>query len=256
MARDDLQFLFGQFVPRCRHRIDKHFVDYSTLQYMDGGSVHLHVGDRGHRLVGRQFWSCFSGPRFAFHVAAPQESWPHRYLAFRGGLLDRWKRDGLFPIAPQPAPPGQDSAARFDLLLVLAHRTDPYSRRRAVLMLELMLTELAEARANGPKGGKISASLAEIDRTEGAIDIDALSARAGLSARSFRRHFRAATGTTARDAIIHRRIDRARRLLGETNLPIKVIAEQLGYSDVFFFGRQFKKHTGATPALYRRSRES
>jgi len=46
----------------------------------------------------------------------------------------------------------------------------------------------------------------------------------------------------------------ARRLLGETDLPIKSIAQQLGYRDVYFFSRQFRQMTGVPPAVYRHSR--
>jgi YesN/AraC family two-component response regulator len=38
-------------------------------------------------------------------------------------------------------------------------------------------------------------------------------------------------------------------------LPIKTIAEQLGYRDVSFFTRQFRLVTGVPPATFRRSRE-
>jgi len=44
--------------------------------------------------------------------------------------------------------------------------------------------------------------------------------------------------------------------LGETNLPIKEIAERLGYNDVYFFSRQFRKQMGVPPAAYRKSRQS
>ena len=50
--RRDVQFLFGQFVPRCTHRIDKHFEDYNVLQFIDGGAVNLAIDqERFHRGV-------------------------------------------------------------------------------------------------------------------------------------------------------------------------------------------------------------
>jgi AraC-like DNA-binding protein len=45
-------------------------------------------------------------------------------------------------------------------------------------------------------------------------------------------------------------------MLAGTELPIKTIARQLGYSDVFFFSRQFTGHTGISPAAYRRNRDA
>ena len=53
MAGADLTFLYGESVPRCTHRIDKHFEGYNTLQYMSAGSVELAVGGQRHGLSGR-----------------------------------------------------------------------------------------------------------------------------------------------------------------------------------------------------------
>ena len=67
MLSDDLIFLFGEFVPRCTHEIDKTFDDYQTLQYMAAGAVELEIAGRKLSLAGRNFWSCYPGPRISFH---------------------------------------------------------------------------------------------------------------------------------------------------------------------------------------------
>lgn len=50
------------------------------------------------------------------------------------------------------------------------------------------------------------------------------------------------------------RIFHAKKLLLGTNLPIKSIAEQCGFSDTHYFSRVFHKITGTTPGLYRKER--
>ena len=69
--RRDIQFLFGQFIPRCTHQIDKYFEDYNVLQLMAGGAVNLTVGEDIFHLEGRWFWSSYPGPRIAFRPEAP-----------------------------------------------------------------------------------------------------------------------------------------------------------------------------------------
>lgn len=51
---------------------------------------------------------------------------------------------------------------------------------------------------------------------------------------------------------IDQRIDRAKDLLLNSPLSLGEIAAQLGYADHYFFGRQFKKHTGMTPGAFRK----
>ena len=46
------------------------------------------------------------------------------------------------------------------------------------------------------------------------------------------------------------RINRAKELLATTDMKLWEIAEETGFSDQFYFSRQFKKHTGMPPAFY------
>ena len=48
------------------------------------------------------------------------------------------------------------------------------------------------------------------------------------------------------------KIDEAIRMLKDTNISIMCIAEELGFSDVKYFGVLFKKRMGITPASYRK----
>ncbi|MFM7241981.1 MAG: helix-turn-helix transcriptional regulator [Opitutia bacterium] len=54
------------------------------------------------------------------------------------------------------------------------------------------------------------------------------------------------------DRLLRReRISQAKRRLADTADDIKEIAEQVGYSDRYFFSKDFKKHTGFTPSQFR-----
>ena len=59
-------------------------------------------------------------------------------------------------------------------------------------------------------------------------------------------------GKTASELINEQVILEARRLLLATSGQVGQISSQLGYEDVSYFIRFFKKHTGYTPEAYRR----
>lgn len=63
---------------------------------------------------------------------------------------------------------------------------------------------------------------------------------------------RKATGKTASELIDDQLILESRRYLLATTNQVSQIAYLLGYEDVSYFIRFFKKHTGLTPELYRR----
>ena len=69
--------------------------------------------------------------------------------------------------------------------------------------------------------------------------------------------FKKETGRTLTDYVNHRRVELASRLLISTRLQVQTIAQHCGISDVNYFSRLFKKHTGLTPREYRlRQRET
>lgn len=74
----------------------------------------------------------------------------------------------------------------------------------------------------------------------------------GLSARTFNRRFRAATGLSPSEYLQYLRIEEAKQLLETTPSPIEGIAESVGYLDEASFRRLFKRIVGMTPATYRR----
>ncbi len=74
----------------------------------------------------------------------------------------------------------------------------------------------------------------------------------GISVGYFAEQFKAYTSKRPQEFIIDWRVRHACQLLLETPLPIKAIAKILGYSDVFFFSKQFKKIVGFTPNQYRK----
>ena len=76
--------------------------------------------------------------------------------------------------------------------------------------------------------------------------------RSGLSTRTFKRRFRAATGETTISYVQRIRVERAKRALETGSAPIEEISWTVGYEDAASFRRLFKRVTGLTPGEYRR----
>lgn len=49
----------------------------------------------------------------------------------------------------------------------------------------------------------------------------------------------------------HKRIDCSKQLLLENNLKVYEIAEQVGYKNVDYFHKKFKKYVGISPVEFR-----
>ena len=74
----------------------------------------------------------------------------------------------------------------------------------------------------------------------------------GLTARTFKRRFKAATGETPIGYVQRLRVERAKRQLEQSDDPIEEISWAVGYEDPASFRRLFKRLTGLTAGEYRR----
>jgi AraC-like DNA-binding protein len=64
--------------------------------------------------------------------------------------------------------------------------------------------------------------------------------------------FKKETGFSFTDYLQNRRLEETCRLLRETELPVSTVAESVGYQNVKFFGKLFKRFTGLSPREYRK----
>jgi AraC-like DNA-binding protein len=249
-----LTFLHGDHYPSCTASVDKHFVGYASLQLMTRGSIGLRYDREAFSMEGRWCWAAYPGPRIAFQRSAPCASWNHRYVAFRGPLLTRWLSEGLLPRHPQPAPESQDFERDFDFLHACMRSSDHWSQRRALNLLERLLLQLAAERTAQVRTETwLEEVVTTIERPE-PYSIEQLAQRCGMAVSTLRRRFQAVTGASIHAHAISCRLSLASRRLRDSNDPIARIAEELGYEDVSFFTRQFRRHVGMAPAAYRRSR--
>ena len=75
---------------------------------------------------------------------------------------------------------------------------------------------------------------------------------AGISENYLSRLVKQSTGRSVGAWIDILRIQRAKRLLSSTSLPIIDIAVSVGVEDQSYFSRLFKKETGMTPSAFRK----
>jgi AraC-like DNA-binding protein len=83
--------------------------------------------------------------------------------------------------------------------------------------------------------------------------LEDLSIRAGLSVPHFSLLFRQLTGYAPIDFLIRQRIKRACKLLDYTHASIAQIAEEVGFTDPYYFSRCFRRVMGSSPVKYRKT---
>jgi transcriptional regulator GlxA family with amidase domain len=83
------------------------------------------------------------------------------------------------------------------------------------------------------------------------LSLSVLAGHAGMSERSFSRHYVEATGQTPARAIERLRVEAARRLLLDSKVPVKRIARQCGFGTEETMRRSFVRLLSTSPQDYR-----
>ena len=83
------------------------------------------------------------------------------------------------------------------------------------------------------------------------IDLPMLAAVAGLSMHHFARQFKQSAGVTPHHYLTQKRLERAQKMLAQTDLPLSDIAYAAGFSDQSHLARHFRHRLGTTPREFR-----
>lgn len=90
------------------------------------------------------------------------------------------------------------------------------------------------------------------ENVEEDISREDVAAYVNLNPAYLSRLFKKETGRNLIDYLIETKINRAKHLLGTTDMTVSAIAQQVGYSNFSHFTRTFKKHNGVNPQEYRK----
>ncbi len=102
-----------------------------------------------------------------------------------------------------------------------------------------------------PRGNIRDVQIWLLDRLADDISVEDMAEQAAMSLRTFNRHFKKTTGRTPAGFVQEARIEAARSLLEDSDLPVKLIARQCGFGDEERMRRAFHRNLGVSPQDYR-----
>jgi len=189
----------------------------------------------------------------------PIGKWVLRWILWDGPETATLQRLGL--LSPERAVVSSGA----DAVCVAQEELGPLMNRKDLASVlgrkTIVLNMLRACHSASPVGGHKTNRMSDIERVVSSIlnslahpwDGDKMASLAHMSKPHFRRVFKTCTGRPPRDFLITARIAHAKRMLCQGEC-IDETAQALGYQDVFYFMRQFKKVTGIPPGRYQRLR--
>lgn len=199
-----------------------------------------------------------------------QTGWTERWFSFNGDLVHRLWSQGVIHPARAVASIGDAAAlvAKYDEMLKKIHAEAPSHTALHSLQVLRLVAESIESitgvlgKATQPQVAPVAPAdplveqALEIIHTEShrPISIDEVAEKLSIPRRTLDRRFAAATGKSMLEEINRYRLNRAKRLLAETDLPIRSIANLVGFSNPERLGILFARHEGVTPSEFRQRR--
>lgn len=190
----------------------------------------------------------------------PATGWDELWIELQGPTLARLCATGVLAPASAVVPLRTPTALARHLRAIHARLRRPttgfdaVSAGLALQALGLLHETARPAPANTPIDRAIATAEQALAADLGApCPIPGLAARLGFAESYFRRAFKTRTGLAPLDYRRRLRLDRARRLLGTTNLTLEVIAENLGFSSAFHLSTAFKRAFGQSPRAWRQT---
>ncbi len=193
-----------------------------------------------------------------WHRYAPELSvgWTEHWVECKGTAFDMALNAGLLdprrPIFRRPDIPAIE--ASFAEIHALASE-DAVGNQAVLSMLGLkLLAILAGPRNAAETSTNRLVNTVRMMLLESCTDnrpMENIAEALNVSYSNLRRTFRVHTGMSMKEYQTEMRLLKAKDLLDNTDLPIKAIGGQLGYSSAFHFSNQFRKIVGCPPTDWR-----
>lgn len=97
----------------------------------------------------------------------------------------------------------------------------------------------------------VEAALREIEENYRAASLTDVAAAFHVGLPYLSAEVKRATGSTFKELLLHKRLDKAARLLRETRLTIQEVCAEVGYDNTSYFHRVFRRRYGKSPKEYR-----
>ncbi len=189
------------------------------------------------------------------HIYYPTKRWTEKWIVWNGPQANMIYKLGLLNknniVIRDYKSVVSDAHKRLSVLMDKEDITAIFERKLIILQMIQSLVSYSGSSNISVDYAKRFDKIAEYitSNYNKNIHIDELAKKAHLSPTHFRRLFKAHTGRSPKQFITSVKISQAKRLLTQ-GYPIKQSADMVGYDDVFYFMKVFKKTVGVSAGTF------
>lgn len=200
----------------------------------------------------------FLRPGVIYNYGPDQDGfWDEYYFTFEGTRIREWLDSWLTNVDEAKIVGHEDATQhnRIERIFMLMESGLPDNIDRAALLVETLLFEFmlkAHTTAQTTKTQQVIDIMDDLgDSLFQPFDAKSIAKRHHISISTLRRVVSEYTGYPLNAYINRLKIAEAKNILLNTEDSVKEVADSLGFKDVFYFSRLFKKYVGVSPLIYR-----
>lgn len=236
--------------------------DHATFE--NWAIVYIAGGSGTYRVNNGPFQRVESGSLFIFrpnqvyqYGPDPGGFWDEYYFTLAGSRIKDWESSWLTQVDQVKQVGSEDAAQlnRIERIFVLMESGIAANIDRAALLVESLLFEFimrAEATMETTKTQQFINLIEELSNSlYQPFDAQMIAKRHHISLSTLRRIVSDYSGYPLNTYMHRMKMAEAKNILLNSTNSVKEIADSLGYKDVFYFSRIFKKYVGMSPLIFR-----
>ncbi|SDW65402.1 AraC family transcriptional regulator [Paenibacillus sp. CF384] len=245
----------GHLPGRTSRREDAEFDSWSFV-YIGAGRGYYQTDSGDRQIVEAGSLFCLY-PGAVFQYGPETDGyWDEYYFALDGERVEEWLANWYeHPELVKFVGTDESFLSKIELIFQLMDSAVPANQDRAALALESLLFDMSLRFNQTQTSSRALFVHSLLDDLSGTVyqplDSTALAARHHISIPTLRRIVHDYTGYPLGEFVHRLKVAEAKKLLLNTDKTVMEIASLLGYADMFYFSRLFKKLADTAPSTYR-----
>lgn len=264
------------------HRTSDLYLSYCGIQHCpsdhsygpttrDEYLLHFIIGGKGFFQINGVEYSLSQNQVFlipphiqTYYYADPSYPYYYAWVGFNGSKVpDYLNHTGLSPEHPVCSlnVPAEDFLVLIQKMLAVKELSLPNELERVGFLYEILSLLIFSNQSTVPGKAPLNYSpetyveyaLQYIEHNYNRITVSDISEYVGINRTYLHSVFKKKLHVSPQEYLISYKLNAAKKLLDETELPISDIAAQAGYNDSLTFSKAFKKCYGCAPREYRKS---
>jgi AraC family transcriptional regulator of arabinose operon len=232
------------------------FPRYSIVYIVNGTGTYQVSSGKVYSVQPGTVFTVWPGATFNYGPTSG-ERWEEYYLSFYGPRVNQWISQGLFPKDPPIHTVGvmKDQIQRFKRILEVCSKPQSGIFDYVIPLVEELLIHFAHKlilHHQEIPDNSIEAILAMIrNDLDKPLDFMGIAQKAGMSYSKLRQNFKRITGFPPQDYLNRVRVTKAKQLLCDPSLSVKMIGNKIGIDDPYYFSTVFRRYAGISPRQFR-----